>query len=72
MLIIFPPGDTQTNQTPQRSCWREFAFMLHQLQQAIEPLLLIKNIIADWIDIRKNLAEKPRKRKYQVFECCLY
>jgi hypothetical protein len=46
--------------------------MLHQLQQAIEPLLLIKNIIADWIDIRKTLAEKPRKRKYQVFECCLY
>lgn len=46
--------------------WREFAFMLHHLQNALEPYEPIKNIITDWRKIATALAGPPRKRQLQI------
>lgn len=63
----FPPGDISSPKY-MRSQWREFAFMLHQLQAAIEPELSLKMILKDWHMIKKSLAELPRKRALQIEE----
>jgi hypothetical protein len=49
-----------------KSLWREFEFMLHQVQQATEPKMSLNNVISQWDEIRKNLAECNRQRKPQI------
>lgn len=49
-----------------RSEWREFAFALHQIQQAIEPDIPLRRIIEHWDEIATALAEPSRKRVPQV------
>ena len=40
--------------------------MFHQIQQAIEPSILLSKIISKWGEFSKALAENPRKRKLQI------
>jgi hypothetical protein len=49
-----------------KSQWREFEFMLHQVQQATEPRITLNNAISRWDEIRRNLAECNRKRRPQI------
>ena len=51
----------------QTSRWREFAFVFHQVLQAIMPDLSLKGMLANWRQISKDLAESPRKRKSQEY-----
>jgi Transposase DDE domain len=44
------------------SPWREFSFALHQIQQAIEPCLSLRQTLFSWNQIARALAEKSRKR----------
>jgi hypothetical protein len=48
------------------SNWREFEFMFHQVQHAINPCISLIQTISDWQTIREGLAENNRKRKPQV------
>jgi hypothetical protein len=50
----------------QRSYWREFAFVLHLFQMAIEPIFTLSELMASRYDIFYSLAEPPRKRRYHV------
>jgi hypothetical protein len=59
------------NNRPQ-SAWREFNFVYHQLQRAIEPRLALEDMITDWGDISKMLSECPRKRKTQISKHYLF
>jgi hypothetical protein len=54
------------------SPWREFAFSLHQIQEAIEPKLSLRKTIEQWQVIANDLAEKKRKRKPQVVNIQFY
>ena len=45
-----------------RSVWREYAFMLKQLQRAIEPQIDLLFAIENWNQIAIWLAESKRKR----------
>ena len=49
-----------------KSQWREFSFILHQIQRAIEPTLSLKDTIQFWREISDDLSEPTRKRKYQL------
>ena len=49
-----------------KSQWREFEFMAHQVQQAVEPELSLKNTFNQWGKIGRSLAEASRKRKPQM------
>jgi hypothetical protein len=40
----------------------EFSFALHQIQQAIEPCLSLRQTLFSWNQIARALAEKSRKR----------
>lgn len=62
---MFPPGGTCPPDRT-RSHWREFGFALHQLQQAIEPRLPLRNVIERWPDIEHALAERHRNRLPQL------
>jgi hypothetical protein len=53
-------------QQARRSPWREFAFALHQLQQAVEPALSLQTVMEDWNAIVQALCECPRHRQRQV------
>lgn len=65
MLALFPPVDTvYIGKT--RSHWREFEFMLHQIQHTIEPQISLNNVISKWGEIKEKLAESTRKRKLQI------
>lgn len=66
MLALFPPGDTDKLQNKVSSPWREFAFVLHQIQEAIEPTLSLSAVILQWNEIAGALAERSRKRQPQV------
>ncbi len=66
MLALFPPGDMDKFQNKVRSPWREFAFVLHQIQEAIEPTLSLSTVISQWGEIAGALAERSRKRQPQV------
>ena len=46
-----------------RSVWREYEFMLKQLQRAIEPNIDLSFAIDNWNQITIWLAESKRKRK---------
>jgi hypothetical protein len=49
----------------QRSEWREFAFALHQIQDAIEPAIPLKRVLAHWNWLAATLAENHRQRIVQ-------
>jgi hypothetical protein len=49
----------------QRSEWREFAFALHQIQNAIEPHVPLHAILSDWNRLAAALAENHRNRAAQ-------
>ena len=63
---MFPPGDTSWKTQRPQSHWREFSFVLHQAQRAIEPRLPLKKVIDHWNGIAYGLAERPRQRKLQL------
>jgi hypothetical protein len=65
--VPFPPGDTACASKRCPSRWREFAFVHHQIAQAIDPKLSLQSVIDDWKNIAGDLAESLRKRKTQ--EC---
>jgi hypothetical protein len=64
-LVPFPPGDTHWHTKRLRSRWREFSFAFHQITAAIQPALALSDMLANWDQIAKGLAEAPRKRKSQ-------
>jgi len=68
MLVLFPPGVTAWDSTKTKSEWREFAFALHLLQQAIDPTLSLEKVMACWNEISSSLAEGSRTRKPQISE----
>jgi hypothetical protein len=49
----------------QRSDWREFAFALHQVQDAIEPDIPLTHVLTQWNRLAVDLAESPRNREAQ-------
>jgi hypothetical protein len=49
----------------QRSEWREFAFALHQIQNAIEPHVPLHAVLSDWNRLAAALAENHRNRATQ-------
>ena len=62
MPIPFPPGGIHFKANAPRSRWREFAFILHQIQRAVEPGLSLAGVIGGWRMGFLNLpgAAKPR------------
>ena len=66
MQTIFPPGVTAWDGRKIKSGWREFAFMLHQIQQAIDPVISLKEVLNGWGEISRALAENSRRRKPQL------
>ena len=50
------------------SAWREFKFMLHQVARAIDPCLPLTQVMVEWSDISRALAEPPRRRLSQLSE----
>lgn len=56
------------NKKQPQSVWREFNFMLHQIQRAIEPTLPLCEVLDSWNDIAQSLAESPRNRKPQLLD----
>jgi hypothetical protein len=48
------------------SNWREFEFMFHQVQYAINPRISLNQTMSNWQEIREGLAENNRKRKPQM------
>ena len=66
MPMLFPPGGITCPTTKINSPWREFAFFLHQIQEAIEPRLSLRTVIEQWNIIADDLAERNRTRKPQV------
>ena len=61
----FPPGDTSWRRRRPHSPWREFRFVLNEVQSAIEPPFGLARTIDGWNDIAKHLAEPPRRRRPQ-------
>jgi hypothetical protein len=66
MPIPFPPGDIRFKSNAPRSPWREFAFILHQIQHAVEPGLSLGEAMADWPRLARGLAESSRRRETQA------
>lgn len=50
--------------TPSR--WREFRLVHNELLRAIEPRLGLAEVVRDWRKIRRDLAERNRKRRPQA------
>jgi hypothetical protein len=40
--------------------------MHHQVLRAIDPALELQTVLANWNEIKRQLAEPPRKRSLQV------
>jgi len=55
-----------------QSAWREFNFAFNQVKRAIEPHLPLEDMISNWNDIAKLLAERPRTRKHQLSQYFSY
>jgi len=66
MRMKFPPGVTLWKSNKTKSNWREFSFMLHQIQQAINPVVSLEKVIQQWGEISVALAESSRRRKPQL------
>jgi hypothetical protein len=62
--LLFPGAFLWTH--PRRSRWREESFLLHLLQQAVNPLLSLAFACRDWHTISKQLKGAPRQRINQV------
>jgi hypothetical protein len=62
MGAIFPPGATGSTGSQPNSTWRQFSFLLHALQQAIEPVLPLRQILDNWNQLATELNEAPRQR----------
>jgi hypothetical protein len=45
---------------------REFSFVPHQIQQAIEPNLSLQQTLSSWNQIAQSLEEESRKRLLQL------
>ena len=65
MPAPFPPGATSWKSQLSRSRWREFSFAFRQLSRVIQPALSLRQMIDNWPDIVRDLADPPRKRKSQ-------
>ena len=63
--MSFPPGDTFSKDRRQRSEWREFGFVLHQIQNVIEPSLPLSQMLNGWNRLAAALAENHRNRAAQ-------
>ena len=61
----FPPGAINSPTSKARSHWREFAYVFHEIQRAIEPPCGLEQTLQGWKEIQKGLAESCRKRKTQ-------
>lgn len=48
------------------SAWREFGFLLNQMKRAIEPQLSLAEVLNDWNEFARALAERPRQRTIQL------
>ncbi len=48
-----------------RSHWREFAYVFHDIQRAIEPHGGLEHTLQAWKEIQSGLAESCRARKTQ-------
>ena len=59
------PGDSSWHANVLPSRWREFSFAFHQITKALERALALSDMLANWNQIAKRLAEAPRKRKSQ-------
>ena len=62
------PWGTHSRRGGPPSPWREFSFALHQVQQAIEPLLVLQQTLSSWNQIAR--AEKSRNRPLQFIVAC--
>ena len=60
MPIPFPPGDIPFTSNAPRSPWREFAFILHQIQRAVEPGLSLAGTIGDWPRLSQPQVQQTR------------
>jgi hypothetical protein len=49
----------------QRSEWREFAFALHQIQDAVEPDIRLAQVLSQWNRVAAALSERHRNRAAQ-------
>ena len=49
-----------------KSEWGEFAFALHQIQQAIDPMISLRKVLSRWTEISMALGESSRTRKPQL------
>jgi len=62
-----PPGDTGSplpEATPGR--WREFRFLLNQVRRTVGPGIPLKEALADWQAISRDLSGPGRKRRPQL------
>ena len=70
MDIFFPPGDISSEEIDEdlirRSMWREYSLAFYLIRQTVNPQLQLGKCIANWKDISKSLAERPRDRKSQA------
>ena len=62
----FPPQPLRVDLHARRSPWREFAFALPQLQQAVDPALSLQAVMESWHTIIQALCECPRQRQRQI------
>jgi len=56
---------TSWSRRQNRSRWREFEFIVHQIRKAVDPRLSLKQTLAHWPQISRRLAEPPRQRRDQ-------
>ncbi len=57
---FFSLGDIQFEKT---NLWRETAFALHLIKQAVNPKLGLMNCLKNWKGIANKLSENTRSRK---------
>jgi hypothetical protein len=60
----FPPGAMCEGKIT--SAWREFEFMLHQVQRTVIPDTSLEMTIQKWQSIRAGLSENSRLREMQM------
>ncbi len=63
-MVLFPPGGIAST-VLKSSPWRIFDFVMHVIQQAILPILSLRKLAEDWVNICNQLRSSPRKRKSQ-------
>ncbi len=63
---IFPPGATKSPKSNPNSAWRHFSFLLHAIQQALDPTVPLAHVLHNWNQIAADLNEATRNRQPQV------